>query len=270
MSGKEPRKWARGWIAGIVDLVAKVRDRTAPTIELIDSDDPAWGWTGPSGESQRPNRRLIALVVCLLVGGLVILRMMSSPVERPEQTHLTFTAGPNVAILPGGSGTSLLYVNTGGHPTLVDLGTGDRSEIRIAPDTAQLLFMVERGRVVTGDPGDDISDVVAGDRAFSILAYRTTYNPTGETGQASEAAMAVIPMCSDFGCSIMGVGPIPGRNGDVLRRFSERTDAAIASLFDSSIWARDGDWLVAPPDAGFELRLPAPADYSPIYLIDQP
>ena len=252
-----------------MDDVIRSRKKAEQPIEPIDSDD-GWGWTRPSVDSYRPNWLLIVLVGVVIVGGVVTLRLTSSPVERPEKTHLAFTMGPDLAILPGGTGSSLLYLNTGGNPTLVDLGTGNQTEIRLAPDTPQLLFQVEGGRVVSDDPGDGISHIEASERAFSMLVYRTAFPPATTTGETSQVGLEMIPICGDFGCSIMGDGPILGRDGGVLRAFSARADTDIASLFDSSVWPRDGNWLVAPAEAGFELRVPAPADHSPIYLIDQP
>jgi hypothetical protein len=47
-------------------------------------------------------------------------------------------------------------------------------------------------------------------------------------------------------------------------------DAAIASLFDPTIWTQDGNWMLPPESSGLDVRLPIPAAHSSIYLIHQP
>ena len=83
-------------------------------------------------------------------------------------------------------------------------------------------------------------------------------------------SLNVVPMCGPLGCSLPAMGPPVSQGGDIIRLLNPEADAAIASLFDPSIWTRDDRWMLPPANSGLDVRLPIPAEHSAIYLIYQP
>ena len=269
-------------------------------IELIPSDS---GGVDPAGFTDAPPPdpwKAIATVAVVLVAGVLLIRATSSPIERPEQTtpepvaresaasnttiappgptgvtferpsYLARVPGPDVPIFADVNGVSLLYVSILGHPTLVDLDTGNRSELHVADDADRYLFMIERGQVVTGDPTRNRSRTPAGDRAFTVLAYRSALQWSDIVDPYGEPAMNVEPMCGVLGCSLPAMGSPASQDGDIIRLLDPEADAEIASLFDPTVWTREDRWMLAPANSGLDLRLPIPAEHSAIYLIYQP
>lgn len=265
------------------------RSRPTPDIELISAYGEQPDRSASTAESSRVPLWAVPIGVALFAGGLSLLRILGDPVDRnseplpdgtdsgseegspdseptPEPTPLvTRVAGPNIPIIEGTDGVSVLYVNTRSNPTLVDFDTGDHFELVLSADVAQVMFTVDRGRLVAKTSTEEQTT----DRAFALLAYRTAGTGPEPREAMRESETMMVPICSDFGCSILGDGPSLGRNGDVLRLLSEQTDTDIASMLDPKIWRHAGEWILPPTGSEFEVRLPAPAAYSPIYFIHQ-
>lgn len=277
-----------------------VRQRPVPQIEMIFEESTPDG-LAPGGAAS--GSWYLAVVLVAVVGGTLLLRSLGTPVERPEaapsppapttradpapsndslpttptdsapRSHPAFLAripGSGQEVLPDVEGLSLLYVSSRGHPTLIDLDTGDRSELYVSDDWNRYVFMVERGRVVTGDPGSEPTRDPAGDRAFAVVAYRTVSGGSGARGLDATPSMRLTPVCGEMGCSFPPTGLPISYGGDSIRPFDEVADPRVASIFDPGIWTRDGSWMLAPAESGLDLRFPVPADHSPIWLIHQP
>jgi len=278
----------------------RLHDSPMLEIELLSTDGevdlPAEFGDAPSVDSWKA----VVAIAIVLASGLLVIRATSTPVERPERaipqpvdpqplvsnrsaaptlpagvtfeqpSYLARVPGPDVPLVADVDGVSLLYVSILGHPTLSDLDTGDRSEIHMARDTDRYLFMIEQGQVVTGNPTVDRSRTPAGDRAFTVLAYRAAPAWFDIIDPPIGQSLNVEPMCGPLGCSLPAMGPPISQGGDIIRLLNPEADAAIASLFDPSIWTRDDRWMSPPANSGFDVRLPIPADHSPIYLIYQP
>ena len=196
-------------------------------------------------------------MLLVLVVGVLLIRATSDPVSRPEPpVRLAEVPGPDRAMVSGVTGLSVLYVSAFGHPTLVDLETGDRTELHISDDQDRLLFIVEQGRVVDVP----VVAIESGGRAFGVVAERAV----------TPSEMGVTPMCGALGCSLPPMGPPVSQGGDIIRILSPEADADVAALFDPAVWRRQDGWMVAPETLGPDVRLPAPADHSAIYLIHQP
>lgn len=277
----------------------RLRDSPLVEIELLLSDGEA---SRPAESTDAPPVdpwKAVLAVAIVLVAGLFVIRATSSPIERPERvpqpaeqnlagpepstapvppagirfdepSYLARVPGPQAPLVTDVSGVSLLYVSILDHPTLVDLDSGNRSELHVADQTDRYVFMIEQGQVVTGDPTTERSRIPAGGRAFTVLAYRSVVQWSDIVDPYGPPVLNVEPMCGPPGCALPAMGPPVSQGGDIIRLLDPVADAAIATLFDPTIWTQDGNWMLPPASSGLEVRLPIPAAHSAIYLIHQP
>jgi hypothetical protein len=277
----------------------RLHDSPLVEIELLLTDGEASRLAESTDAPPVDPWKAVMAVAIILLAGLLVIRATSSPLERPERaaqpadqnpagpepstapatpvgvrfeepSYLARVPGPQAPLVADVSGVSLLYVSILDHPTLVDLDSGNRSELHVADETDRYLFMIEQGQVVTGDPTIERSRVPAGGRAFTVLAYRSAAQWSDIVDPYGQRALNIEPMCGPPGCALPAMGPPASQGGDIIRLLDPVADAAIASLFDPTIWTQDGNWMVPPASSGLDVRLPIPAAHSSIYLIHQP
>lgn len=165
---------------------------------------------------------------------------------RPPADHdpyLLRAPGPGRPLVEGLADAALIYVNTLGRVSIIDLATGDRDEVEISASRSGDSFFVEFGQVVTMDP-QNASWSLGGDRAFEVSV--------GRRRDSEVMLLGLGPLVASDSFELVDVAP------------AERESDAIATLLGAEFVA-DGRWLAA-----FDFRVPAPAESTAVLLVRQP
>jgi len=176
--------------------------------------------------------------------------------------------GPDAPIFSAESGLTLLYVNTIGRPTIVDLDSGDRREVDISRSRPYDSFLVEGGEVVSEDR-DYLAEARATDRAIVVHVH--------QPGIGADASDVTVPvgaegphLCIGDCASLRWTSESLSDGLDIVETLDAAKYPQIAGLFEPTGWAREGRWLLAPDDLGLNFRIPAPAESATIWIIYQP
>lgn len=162
---------------------------------------------------------------------------------------------------------ALLYVNTSGRATVLDLTTGDREEVEIAEERDSDSFLLEFGHVVIRDWGA-AGERTGSDRSIAIRLHRTA--PGGDVPAFENSSDVDLRLCLDTGgCTLSStVAPALTLGVDSIEAVSIPSGGnraeAIADLLGVAV-VIEGRWLVTD-----DFRLPAPLDTTAIWLVHQP
>ena len=173
--------------------------------------------------------------------------------DRSSSTYLMVVPSFTGGLVVGAHELSILYVNTRGYPTLVNLGTGQRSELTLESHVQHYMFAIELGQVVTRDPINSGREL-AGERAIDIEVQRPPSIQGGPDALEN-------PSSPSFWFPRMAAV-------DSIIPIGASTSVATESLGDPAEWVSDGRWVVLPELAG--VRIPAPADDATIWVVRQP
>lgn len=176
--------------------------------------------------------------------------------------------GPGVPLLGAETDIAVLYVNSIGRPTLIDLDTGQRREVEISPLRAQDSFLVEHGDVVSHDRAY-LAPAAATDRAIRILVERPD-RATPSGGVSRDLDGPVLCLQSVRCPEIRWTQTSFGDGTDTVATLDAGLYPDVAAFFDLDDWIEDGRWLIAPDRVGVNFRLPAPLPSSTFWLIHQP
>ncbi len=191
-------------------------------------------------------------------------------VERVPVDHeptVSGAPGPGVPLLGAETDMALLYVNSIGRPTLIDLDTGQRREIEISPLRRRDSFLIEHGDVV-GTDREYLASAPATDRAIRVEVERP-----GRTAQARSSPISDGPvLClGSRGCPQSRWTQTTYRDGtDTVATLDAGGHPDVAELFDLTDWTVDGRWLLAPDRLGLDFRIPAPSPTATVWVIHQP
>ncbi len=189
-----------------------------------------------------------------LDGALGSTRWPSPP--RDHDPHVIRRPGPGEPIIADATGLSLVYVNSLGRPTVVDLGTGAMQEVDVAASRSYDAFAIEAGEVVSL-LGTSASQRPAGVDAIVFHVYRSTDADT-------PAAVGEVPLPGPRLClTAEPCGALAASLPDSTSRFvpvSADDHPAIVSMLSGEGWQREKRWLVEPSELGFDYRLPLPLD----------
>jgi len=181
--------------------------------------------------------------------------------------------GPGVPILGVESDLTVVYVNSLGRPTVVDLDTGDVGEYEIAAIRSRDEIVVEFGEIVTLDP-ERLNVGSAGERAIVFQIRRPTLaGMRGIVGRSDGLGdrFGGLALC-------LGIGGCPsirpssnsftlGVDRVELLSQADRTD--VMDLFDPRSRVRDHRFLVITSDHVEGYRIPEPLG-EVIWLVHQP
>ncbi len=189
---------------------------------------------------------------------------------KDHDPHVIGVPGPDVALLGVETDATLVYVNSLGRPTILDLDTGSVSEIEVAATREIELFAVELNEVVSLD-GSSLNLPPSGDRAVVFFTHNPLATPPLETGADSRVPMPAVHLClSPAGCDELDwlVGSI-GDGTDTIVHVDWATNADVAEILFGESWVADGRYLIAPISVGEGIRIPAPLGEN-AWLLHQP
>lgn len=160
-------------------------------------------------------------------------------------------------LVPGREDITLVYVNSIGRPTVLDLGTGDREELDVADGRLRDTFEIDGGHVVIGSGrGAD----VAGPDAVTVQVHRprlfaiATPPPTGPT----------IDLCLGDVCPQLAGDHEAARTSERIELLEPDEDPELAGLL-SGAGGRDGRFDTVDV-GGRVIRIPTPGD-GPIWMV---
>lgn len=159
--------------------------------------------------------------------------------------------GSGEPMFAGVSGVTLVYVNSLGRATVVDVDTGRVEEVVFSEDRREDLFLVEDGMVVTGDRNRRTLPQ-AGRDAVPIQVFRSGSDALG---------LPVGPhLCLDEGgCPELRWLAAGASNGSLtISALDAATHPQLAAIFDPDVWRIEGRWVMAPEGVSTVDRLPAP------------
>ena len=175
--------------------------------------------------------------------------------------------GPGVALLGRELGISVVYVNSRGAPTVLDLDTGTFQEIDIAPDRSYDAFLVEFGRVVSD--GRNMNVEPAGSRAAVFHVHRPfegVIAPDSEELQRMPGPALCLAATPCAGIRWNAETLVSDR--DRIQRFDVQIHRVVAPIFTDTLWKREGRWITAPEGVAPDFRIPAPLD-DQIWIVTQ-
>lgn len=172
---------------------------------------------------------------------------------------------------------SLLYVNSRGRPTIIDLSTGNQQEVLIADPRVRETFSIEFGQVVGGNPENPDLSASHG-RAFTVLAQRSQ-TPDSDSEKITDPGPepnTVIPLCLNLrGCGGLSGTATQIRLGtDLARTLTTYDDPTlnIGHLLTTEEWILGGRWttfVLDEANSAATLRIPTPMFNSVVWIIDQ-
>lgn len=200
---------------------------------------------------------------------LDVLDLWPSPPDDHEPI-VSGRPGPGRPIIDSPSAvTAIVYVNSLGRPTVVDLATGNTREVELAATRSEGSFLVDDATIVHDDPkrglGLPSSDAVT----FAFRLVSSEDRP--ETGQPRVPPLPPsVSLCPTVdACSDTAWRPTSFRNGAALIELLDPLrHPAAAALLDGSTWQPRDRWLVPPDslDLG-SFRLPRQADNTDTWVI---
>ncbi len=183
---------------------------------------------------------------------------------------------PIITIIPGAgepifetlANTTLVYVNSLGRPTVVDLDTGTISSVIIASTRSRDSFAVELGNVVSPD-GSSRSLPKATPRAIEFFTFPAGAASFSDTQLAGTAPGALLCL-SQLPCEVTGWQSSKSSRGvDEFRRLTVEEDAELHEALFGENWTLEGIYRY-PPDGQYQdLRLPIPLN-DEAWIIHQP
>jgi len=181
--------------------------------------------------------------------------------------------GPGVPILGVDSDLTVVYVNSLGRPTVVDLDTGDVGEYEIAATRSRDQIVIEFGEIVTLDP-ERLNVGPAGERAIVFQIRRPTLagmrGIVGRSGGLGDRFGGLALCLAVGGCPSIR----PGSNSltlgvDRVELLSEADRTDVMDLFDPRLRPHDHRFLVISSDHVEGYRVPEPLG-DVIWLVHQP
>ena len=183
----------------------------------------------------------------------------SPPIDHDP--HVLSVPG-NGALVADADGRTLIYVNSIGRPTVVDLETGHRQELEIAPTRRFDRFEVDAGRVVSVS-GRDTSGGRAGPDAITVRVHRPQLFPFSPTSPATGIDLCLAAVCPQLAHVAADGADRTDRRIEVL---ATEADADLAQLL-SGASGRDGRFDTVVVD-GAATRIPTPGS-GPIWTVRQ-
>lgn len=193
------------------------------------------------------------------------------PWPEPPEDH-----DPIVTIIPGAgepvfetlTNTTIVYVNSLGRPTVVDLDTGTISNVIIASTRSRDSFAVELGTVVSPD-GSSRSIPKATSRAIAFFTF-----PPGDAsfsdGQFAATAPGALLCLSELPCEVTGWQSTKNSRGvDEFRTLTAEEDPDLHEALFGDGWTVDGIYRHPPDGQNQDLRLPIPLN-DDVWIVHQP
>lgn len=183
----------------------------------------------------------------------------------PHDHDPTVSGSPAIGrnLVAGASGHTLIFVNSIGRPTVVDLENGRRQELSISPSRALDFFMVEDGQIVDDDPVD--SNLPLGTPfAMPIFVHQVVDPPTGPVAVELPPLDSGPHLCIDpSACRDAAPTSLSYRRGPhSVDAVSISTHPWLAELFESANWTIDGRFLEAA-----DFKIPRPRPGTTLWLI---
>jgi hypothetical protein len=221
----------------LVLVLLMIADGQRAAISTAAEEDATPSTTGePTASSPPPNS--IAALRAANNGQLV--PWPTSPNDR-EPRVMGWPAQPIGTDLAMGT---IVYVNTIGRATILDLGGGFQSEVDVSPTRLSETFLLERGRVVTNVSGSSLPK--ATDAAIEIQVQQDAY---GTAGAQSGTMLSIRTPAARL---------LDGRGLD-----------ALTTLFGSSDLDEERWTTFVVGDTGEEaFRLPTPDPTTAVWIIE--
>jgi hypothetical protein len=199
----------------------------------------------------------------------------NAPLSRANLDHEPYfigRPGPGVPILGVDSDLAVVYVNSLGRPTVVDLDTGDVSEYEIAATRSHDQIVVEFGEIVTLDP-ERLNVEPAGERAIVFSVRRLTFAVARgivERVDPGEERFSGLELClAPARCPAQSSSDLFTEGLDSVELLSASGRADVMDLFDPRSRARDHRFLVIRSEHVDDYRVPEPLG-DVIWLVHQP
>ncbi len=197
-----------------------------------------------------------------------------SPLSGADVDHEPYFIGhpgSGSPILGVDSDLTVVYVNSLGRPTVVNLDTGDVSEYEVAATRSRDRLVVELGEIVTLDP-ERLNVGVAGDRAIVFRVRRPgLVGARGERSDPVDGRYSGVELClAASGCVSGQPDSRPFIQGaDSVELLSEAGRTDVMELFDRRLGVRDHRFLVVSSEHVQGYRVPEPLG-DVIWLVHQP
>ncbi len=115
------------------------------------------------------------------------------------EPRVSISPGSGARLLPQNTGQTLVYINSAGRATIVDIDSGRRSEVRIAPGRAVDHFGVEDGRVVALE-GHRNGIPAATERALPFTVMTKEPGSTNETAPSDNPEGGPVLCPAEIAC----------------------------------------------------------------------
>lgn len=187
---------------------------------------------------------------------------------KDHDPHVTIVPGAGVPIFGTETQTTLVYVNSLGRPTVVNLDTGNVSNVIVAPTRSRDSFVVEIGTVVSLD--DSSRNIPkATTRAIAFYTFRDELATTSDSQLAATAPGPLLCL-SELPCQVTGWQSVAiTRGADEFRHVTPEDDPEVYEALFGDSWKVDGFFRHAPDGRTGNLRLPVPMS-DVAWIVHQP
>jgi len=188
-------------------------------------------------------------------------------VPADHDPHVVGRPGSGETVLGEVSNLTLVYVNTIGRPTIVNLDTGTVRELDVATTRRYDRFYVEKGEVVAANPERTNLEPAAG-RAIVFHVHQPSAEDDVTTG-GGPTAIGPHLCLDEGGCpNLDWVETHLQLGSDFVATLGALADPRL-DAFDLSRWEADGRFVEASVGTT-DLRLPAPRNPTRIWVVHQP
>ena len=241
----------------------------ASAVSGRDDQDPTSNEPTPTTGSSAVDEAPRSTTTTSLVQELASVQFAPWP-DPPEDFAPTVIGrpGPDVSLLDDITETAVVYVNTLGRPTVIDLDTGWIEQVEVAPARSYEYFGVEFGRVVSFD-GRNRNVREATDRSLLFHAHRADSLVEAEDFRSSTSPAPHLCLTAEA-CAFEWWTFDRSTNGtDTIRRANPTDDPFVYEMLFGETWTDQRGTRLPPDGFGIDIRVPAPL-HAEAWIVHQP